>query len=387
MRTAQVSRSISSALRLNADFAEAIALGSKVGAAPFIHRTKHVASDWLVRQLQDLKKRRDDVASRTVSSYDLLGLPAGIPKPDWLAKLGSELEESAVPYIPFALGTNVDSAYTSGAESYWLLCTDPFLRESSHGKYRPETMFGIWRHSRVYRPAKDSFFHLCPFHNAVTSGTVQHTITWKHATFESVVVQFADDITWIIENLSDAALLEDSPSRLFRQFKNRLGETAPVGFTQPLDESDAGGLYTYFISDFIDSSRKTLTETAAADLRLRLREGADDATIGLSHEAANMLEKMRAFLDDVVFQAPRIYNRNLVLDNISKIALDLLYGKQSPLDRFIDSHSDAEDWTDVERERARKLLRNDVHRAQLAVDVYASLGDQEVFELIGLERI
>ena len=51
---AHVTRTICKALRLNSDFAEAIAIGSKVGAAPFIHVTKDVGREWLQKRLKEI---------------------------------------------------------------------------------------------------------------------------------------------------------------------------------------------------------------------------------------------------------------------------------------------------------------------------------------------
>ena len=38
---------MSQGLGLNADFAEAIALGAKVGAPPFVHASKGVLPEWM----------------------------------------------------------------------------------------------------------------------------------------------------------------------------------------------------------------------------------------------------------------------------------------------------------------------------------------------------
>ena len=50
MKMAQVSRAICRGLALNQDFAEAMALGAKVGAVPFVHASKQAVSTWADRK-------------------------------------------------------------------------------------------------------------------------------------------------------------------------------------------------------------------------------------------------------------------------------------------------------------------------------------------------
>jgi hypothetical protein len=140
--------------------------------------------------------------------------------------------------MPSAVGENVNALYQSGAESYWSLCTQPYLRESKRGNYHPETMFGIWRHSREINLGADTFTHVCEFDNGMT-----HRITWEHLSYEALVVQFADDMTWIIENLNDAndaaLLAESKPHNLFSQLKSALDDMT-TELSQALADCDPG---------------------------------------------------------------------------------------------------------------------------------------------------
>ncbi len=388
MRTAHVTRAICKALRLNSDFAEAIAIGSKVGAAPFIHVTKNVASDWLQQRLTEIsdKQLKENPAQSKTSKEAQTELFHSAPTaaaPAWLSRLASrEVVEKVSRCIPCALGEYLDAAYQSGAESYWLLCTHPYLRESARGFYHPETMYGIWRHTRNVLPKADSFFHKCRMEdNSV------HSITWEHSTFEGVVVQFADDMTWIIENLNDAndaALLGGSKTNLFLQLMNSLGD-APLELKQALVESDAGSLYTYFIADFVKSSQNVLKPDAGPELRTGLRKGQSEALIGPSQQADTYLDRMKDFLFKNVFEASRIRNRNLMLQSVSRVSLDLLYDqKESALTQIITDRANLANWPGDKRTKALGMLSDDVHRAQLAVDVFVGMGDQDVFDFVGI---
>jgi dGTP triphosphohydrolase len=389
MRMAHVTRTICKALRLNSDFAEAIAIGSKVGAAPFIHVTKDVGSEWLQKCLKDIDKQemaKNPTQSKTGGQVQkrLFRDAENAAVPTWLSELESnDVIDRVSRCIPCAAGEQVDAAYHSGAESYWLLCTQPYLRESQRGLYHPETMFGIWRHTRKVRPKIKSFFHNCTLEDSS-----QHTITWQHSTFEGIVVQFADDMTWIIENLNDAkdaALLGGSKTNLFLQLMHSLGDDAPGELRQALVDSDAGGLYTYFITDFVKSSQNVLKPDASPSIRVGLREGQREALIGPSEQADEYLDRMKDFLFKNVFDASRIRNRNRMLQSVSQVSLDLLYDKkESALEQLITDRANLENWPNEKQTKALQMLSNDVHRAQLAVDVFVGMGDQEVFDFVGI---
>jgi hypothetical protein len=56
-------------------------------------------------------------------------------------------------------------------------------------------MYGIWRHSLNSPFGKDTFLHK----QKITKASKEyHTIEWNNVTYESIVVQYADDITWVI---------------------------------------------------------------------------------------------------------------------------------------------------------------------------------------------
>jgi hypothetical protein len=75
-----------------------------------------------------------------------------------------------------------------------------------------------------------------------------------------------------------------------------------------------------------------------------------------------------------------------MLESVSEVSLDLLYNNSEwILKKHINDRASLESWPNHRRDDAMKMLSDDVHRAQLAVDVFSSLGDQEVFELVGIQ--
>src|SRR6185312_9940238 len=339
MRMMQVTRAICRGLDLNGDFAEAIALGSKVGALPFIHASKGEVSEWIKNKIISLDKEkpadfRDE--SRTQFSLNFQGSPL----PVWIQNLKSEaIVEKVKKYLPWAAGQETEVAYSSGQQGYWQLCTNPYTLESRPNSFSPETMFGIWRHSRGLPVGLNTFFHKCPFDEAFSG---YHEINWRHVTYEGIVVQYADDITWIIENLADAnhaALLNARPNGIFDELISALGGDVPSALLRAITSRDSGGIYTYFVSDFISYSENALNKLKdGAGERIALREGTGkEALIGLSPAAEVQLKQLKKFLFDKVFEKEyRVHNRMVMLKTVSEACMDLLYdGVEDILPRYI----------------------------------------------------
>lgn len=122
--------------------------------------------------------------------------------------------------------------------------------------------------------------------------------------------------------------------------------------------------------------------------RAGLIAGDESAIIGLSEEAAAQLDRIEYFLRQTVFAEPRVANRRQMLEVISGACLQLLYeGDQDVLQRFVDGRARLERWNSDRHARAQELLRDDVHRAQLAVDVLANMSDQEIFDFAGIQSL
>jgi dGTP triphosphohydrolase len=386
MRMAQVSRSIARGLGLNADFAEAIALGSKVGATPFVHAAKGAIAEWVQATIERLdvdQVGRSD--RRQPATPPQLQLDSGATTPAWITALQSEdIAAKVQKFVPWAAGSQTNQPYTAGQQSYWLLCTNPFVVEVRPTLFMPETMYGIWRHTRGVQPLPNSFHHRQEI-KAASAG--YNEILFSHATYEATVTQYADDITWVIENLNDAnsaALLNGKPS-LYSTLTTVLNEP-PEPLLRALTNHDAGALYTYFISDFVEHSLEVLTLLGdGAHSRIALRDGEKESFIGLSTDAEAQLESLILFLQEEVFTEPRVQNRFEMLKTVSKACVELLYKGDSS--KILEDRAALEQWSPDVQRTATNLLDEPVHRVQLAVDIFSSMSDQEIYDFVGIQAL
>jgi len=389
MKMAQVARAIARGLELNQDFAEAIALGAKVGAVPFVHAAKHKLSEWAGEKIAALDAKSAKESPLTGSGKSQLELDFPEKRiPEFVSTLkSSTVLDKIRRYMPWAAGESGSKLYGSGQEGYWLLCTNPFTNRTRRAQYCPETMYGIWRHSRGLLPATHPFHHKC-FLDGASQG--YHEITDAHATFESIIVQYADDITWVIENLNDAnevALLNDQQRSVYESLSDEIGEDVDSALQQALSRNDAGGIYSYFINDFITHSSKTLSrKSGGAELRNALTKGTRGAQIGLSSEADELLGRMVRYLDSRIFTEPRTKNRTEMLKSITYACVDLIYDTEV-LPRVVAEQSRLGRWNEDAKKAAVDLLADDVHRTQASMDVLATWGDQEIYDFVGIQAL
>lgn len=397
MRMAQVARAISNGLKLNADFAEAIALGAKAGAPPFVHASKSVVAKWMRNRLTELdneESKKSGTGSAVTPQKSLFSdLAADSPLPSWLSSIESaKIAEAIRRFIPWAVGKDVDDPYSSGSEGYWSLATDPYLVQSRPNRFAPETMFGIWRHSLGTSLGPKTFLHRIELDGAAAG---RHEIRWDHVSYEALVVRYADDITWAIENLDDAhrASVFAGGSNIYLAMLDFLREQGkvPVALNDALFEKDSGGLYNYFITDFIATSRETRSRLATgADYRLALREGSSDAGISLSPSVEAQLLTMKEFLRKRIFNEPRVSNRFQILQTIARACLDLLYsGRSDALENYVEAQAGVLNFRDHDEKmnRVRDLLRDPVHRVQLSADIFSQMSDQEIYDFVGIQGL
>ena len=77
-----------------------------------------------------------------------------------------------------------------------------------------------------------------------------------------------------------------------------------------------------------------------------------------------------------------------MLETVSRACIEFLFDKRSEfLRNRIDQKSRIERWSRGERDIALELLNADVHRLQLAVDTFADMSDQEIFDFVGVESL
>lgn len=390
MRMAQVARAISQGLRLNADFAEAIALGAKVGAPPFVHASKSKVAKWMSDRISELNDEESKALARSsgTSSQKRLFGDLKSPLPAWLAKIeSSKIADAVRRFVPWAVGQDVEAPYSSGSQGYWSLAADPYLVKSRPNRFCPETMFGIWMHSLGLHFGPQSFMHRFTIEGA-TSG--QHEIRWDHVTYESLVVRYADDITWVIENLDDAHKASVlTGTDMYYAILDDLREQGkvPTALNDAILERDSGGLYNYFIIDFIKTAKEVLERLSDdASQRIALRNGAAESVISLSAEVEAQLDRMKGFLSRRVFSEPRVFNRTQILQTLTEACLDLLY-KSETLKDHVKTQSAVLNIKGEKLERAYDLLTDPVHRIQLVVDIFSQMSDQEIYDFVGIQGL
>jgi len=389
MRMMQVARTICRALKLNEDFAEAIVLGSKVGALPFIHASKNIVSKWIKDKVQKYDQYEEQYNTKNQKSIGLdLTDHNHLPNhPEWIRRIkNNKIKTLVEEYIPYATGQEINEAYTSGKQGYWLLTTNPYTHESQTNSYTPELMYGIWRHSLNAPFGKDTFFHK---QKITKASNEYHTIDWSNVSFESLVVQYADDITWIIENLNDSnnATLMNNPQHkgLFQELFDQ-GDYESKILIQGLSKRDSGKLYSYFINDFISHSQNILLKKDGIESKLLLKSGDADYKIGLSPEGREVLQSFKDFLNNKVFNENRVFHRKKMLETITEGCMDLIYnGKDEYLHLYVDIKANIEGWTGEQKQLGLNLLDNDIHRIQVTVNVFSELSDQEIFSFVGMD--
>lgn len=391
LRMSQVSRAICGRLGLNTDLAEAIALGAKVGGVPFIHVGKRAVDEWVRERVKALDKgaeqplsgsARHTGAPRQMAFVDADGDQLALP--GWVDEIADEnLRRKVQELMPWAAGAASMAAYSSGQQSYWVLSFKPF-QLVGRSPFVPQTMYGIWNHS-LGSPRTASRFH----HHIklATAGQPEFTLRDSDLTHEAVVVRYADDITWVIENLNEAskaASLAGSPNATFNMLatvlkSNDLPPDLQIALT-PVP--DLGRIYTYFINDLVVTSQSALEEAETS--------GASEAdpAVKLSMEADRMLHLMKSFLTERVFSDDRIVYRNRTLVSIIQTVLDVYWDSPSgALQTYLDGKAMIEGWTPDEVKRSNELLADPVHRVQASVDALASMSDREVYRLLGLEAM
>lgn len=390
MKMAQVARAICRGLALNQDFAEAIALGAKIGAVPFIHASKQAMSEWADKKIAalDFESAKDSPLGKLGKQQLTLDFETK-EIPAFVTKLQSAtVFEKVRRYMPWAAGESEAKLYTSGQESYWLLCTNPFTTEAHVNAFLPETMYGIWRHTRGVLPGINPFSHKCQL---IGASRGFNEITDKHATFESLVVQYADDITWVIENLNDAndvALLNDQARSVYEGLAVELGADIDPMLHKALTKNDAGGIYTYFIADFVRHSEAVLSKNGGGfELRTGLSNGSVSTHIGLSAEAEELLKKMVKYLHEQIFTEPRTKNRTEMLKSVSSACVELIYTSGDVLPRVVNEQARLGRWKEDTKKAAIDLLDDPVHKVQVSMDVLASWSDQEIYDFVGIQSL
>jgi len=414
LRASHVGRSVAHRLGLNAELADAIILGSKVGGVPFVHRGKSVVKKWIVERVNEVDAQAPDryaspssqlltnSAGRTPSSRSRKSGPGSsdtptlldldpntgeVVVPSWISNLESRsVREEVSRAIPWASGFAGAEAWHSGPQSYWSLTTNPYLRTSaSNNRYLSQTMYGIWRHS--LNPDHQSAYRASSFEHKMTleSDGDLRVIASHHLTHEAVLGRYCDDITWVLENLGEASrtsALAGAPESAYRLLARQHKEDLPTQVKEALNDQDGGMLYTYFIDDLFGTSGRNFDQLTAGH---EIKESSPG--IALSDDASWTLRLMKDFLDAEIFSDRRLDYRNKTLDKIIETALDVLYSAYGQImPEYLKRQARLDGWfSDRAIEEAMKNTGSKVNRIQACVDILAAMSDKDVYDLLGLE--
>lgn len=390
MRMAQVARAICRGLRLNQDFAEAIALGSKVGTTPFKHVANKTIASWIETSVTKL------------AGVDQKGLsisPHTLDFPPWISECPATQQDQIRRGIPAArMKNDVDRGYSAGKQSYLLLMTNPYSLESTPARWYKETAYAIWRHSLHEKAVPESAFR---FSYEWPLDKSRHEFSWMNDTYEAMVVRLADDITWVVENLQDAnharILSSQGQQDLFAEIHSESLGKLDDAFLNALAHKDPSQLYDFFIGDCVETTRRSLDDTLARhkdwlEQRQALRSGDKDAPlVGLSDEGYQALARLKGVLFEHVFGDPRTENRNKVLGTILEFVARQLF---NPWPGSVASGTS--DWI-TQRSRRYPVFRPDevlrranvdpYFRLQLVVNIMSEMTDSDVFQMVGMGMI
>lgn len=390
MRMAQITRAICRGLKLNQDFAEAIALGCKVGCLPFPYLAKETISKWAEGKLQSLDK---DAANKG----ELPLIPTERVYPAWFNSLGEDAKSKILSSVPVAkMAHDSDNFYSSGKQSFWLLAFNSYELVPLESKWQKETMYGIWRHSLAGSQKLDATYQ---FDYEFSSSGIKYSLSYCNDTYEAMVVRLADDITWLIENLQDA-----NQARMIatkgkgRDLLDELGASSyakwPNEFLQGLARKNFGEIYNFFINDCINTTLRNFQEAGADDLlqRIGLRENPETkARVELSAEAFDTLLNVRRFLFENVFSDARTDNRNKVLRTILEFVADLLYGDESLSLPEITKEKIAQRSVKYPPFEANKVIKaageNPFLRLQITINLMSEMTDKEIYSIVGMGEI
>jgi hypothetical protein len=121
--------------------------------------------------------------------------------------------------------------------------------------------------------------------------------------------------------------------------------------------------------------------------KILLKDGDKGTIIGLSSEGRDVLVSFKKFLQDRVFNEIKVVNRKKMLATISEGCIDLLYRDKEHLSKYLETKANIEGWNEEQKRISLELLNNEIHRIQVAVNVFSEKSDQEIFSYVGMESL
>lgn len=249
MRVVQIAKSICYGLKLNQDLAEAIAYGHDVGHTPFAHIGERTLNDWL-----------KDVIPKSSGQASLLKNE----KPPVLAKIEASKQNLFGQYFTFGNDPEEDF-FMHGRQSFRLLIfrKPPVCPgESNYSNYTRPVLFGIWRHSYEKNTKTDATFKYV----VDLKEEIKGKISFEDLTLETHAARIADDIAWAVMDLFKGLkekLVNVSDIRKAMDGLSPGENHIPLSRSEIISNFENGNLspiYTYFISDVINTNKERVNE-------------------------------------------------------------------------------------------------------------------------------
>ena len=246
IKVVQISRSLGQGLQLNEDLIEAIALGHDIGHPPFGHIGEEALNEWIKEKIPQNK------GQQTLIQEDVL----------LLNKICTGYKESVKRY--FMCGNDPNEVlFMHGKQSFRLLAFKRKPERREYLRFTKPVMYGIWRHSRKNSETD------CEFKFKKTVNDKKIALYGKEdVTLEAQVVRYADDIAWIISDLTEGLNQKLISSKDFATIIESVEDSSIERLHYLLECEKLDKLYTFFIYDFIITNTKKLKDRNDNKVRL-----------------------------------------------------------------------------------------------------------------------
>ncbi len=353
LRVCQIARSIARGLKLNEDLVEVIAFGHDVGHTPFGHVGEYALNDWIEGKMGSF-----DVSpyQRTLDDSSIEPL---------LKKVPEKFRESFKEFFTFGYDKN-DKFFMHGRNSFRCLVFKKKVRRE-YTNFTREALFGIWRHSTKSIETDGDFKFKKELENGKTA-----EMSGKNTTLETQVVRYADDIAWIVTDLIEGMRIGiisyiDIVDRIETEYQIEL-DSEMKGVLFELQRENIGPIYTYFISDIIETNKNRLSKR---NDKLELSENVEKAFFAFK-ELINerMLSPTSSLVrGDKVKYAQLIALCDWYFEHYKQLLYDLERMQKRPAFPY------TEKWDE-------KLIKKDeIARIALITDFMSTLTDAEAEEL------
>lgn len=353
LKVAQITRSICRSLFLNEDLGEAIAFGHDVGHTPFAHEGERALNSWLKKKLK---------AKSGQKAIDEISI---------LNKVDREYKNSFKTYFTYSNDPN-DDFFLHGRQSVRLLT---HVRKKIPDRYfTKNTLFGIWRHSTKAAYTDKDFSYKQQIDEYTT-----FELGKEDASLEAQVVRFADDIAWIISDLTESirskilkmSVIEDAFEK-----KTGITDTKTMELAGYLRKEDYVALYTYFITDLINQCKKKLENVETLEDIKKW-----EPYISFSSELGAIVDCLKKIIDKYIISAKGVYRGDRINFERIMALCDFYFDKPNDFLSDIEVANKDLNFPFKNEWYKKELSDDDVIRALAIVDFVSVLTDMEVARL------